>query len=127
TSLTEHQIKLVKRFTNNITILYDGDPAGIKAALRGLEMMASQDVNVRVVLLPDGDDPDSFLHKKGSAALRDFIHNNKKHFLQFKTEVLMKDASIDPLKRADVIKEVVNTLALVPDVVRRSILLKEVS
>jgi len=126
TSLTEEQIKLIKRFTDNITILYDGDEAGIKAALRGLEMMASQDVNIRVVLLPDGDDPDSFLHKKGSAALREFIHNNKKHFLQFKTEVLMMDAGNDPLKRADVIKEVVSTLALVPDVVRRSILLKEV-
>ncbi|MFI5134796.1 MAG: DNA primase, partial [Chitinophagales bacterium] len=127
TSLTEDQIKLIKRFTDNITILYDGDEAGIKAALRGLELMASQDVNIRVVLLPDGDDPDSFLHKKGSAALREFIHDNKKHFLQFKTEVLMKDAGNDPLKRADVIKEVVSTLALVPDVVRRSILLKEVS
>jgi DNA primase len=127
TSLTDDQIKLIKRFTDNITILYDGDEAGIKAALRGLEMMASQDVNIRVVLLPDGDDPDSFLHKKGSAALREFIRDNKKHFLQFKTEVLMKDAGTDPLKRADVIKEVVGTLALVPDVVRRSILLKEVS
>ena len=127
TSLTDDQIKLIKRFTDNITILYDGDEAGIKAALRGLEMMASQDVNIRVVLLPDGDDPDSLLHKKGSAALREFIRDNKKHFLQFKTEVLMKDAGTDPLKRADVIKEVVGTLALVPDVVRRSILLKEVS
>jgi DNA primase len=127
TSLTEDQIKLIKRFTDNITILYDGDEAGIKAALRGLELMASLDVNIRVVLLPDGDDPDSFLHKKGSAALREFIRDNKKHFLQFKTEVLMKDAGTDPLKRADVIKEVVGTLALVPDVVRRSVLLKEVS
>jgi DNA primase len=127
TSLTEDQIKLIKRFTDNITILYDGDEAGIKAALRGLELMASQDVNIRVVLLPDGDDPDSFLHKKGSAALREFIRDNKKHFLQFKTEVLMREAGTDPLKRADVIREVVNTLALVPDIIRRSVLLKEVS
>lgn len=127
TSLTDDQIKLIKRFTNNITILYDGDPAGIKAALRGLEMMASQDVNIRVVLLPDGDDPDSYLHKNGTAALRDFIHNNKKDFIRFKVELLLAEAGNDPLKRADVIREVVNTLGTIPDVIRRSVLIKECS
>ncbi|HYV90383.1 MAG TPA: DNA primase [Chitinophagales bacterium] len=127
TSLTEDQIKLVKRFTNNITILYDGDPAGIKAALRGLEMMASQDVNIRVALLPDGDDPDSFLHKNGSAALRDFIRDNKKDFIRFKVELLLADAGDDPLKRADVIREVVNTLGTIPDAIKRSVLIRECS
>lgn len=127
TSLTQEQIKLIRRFTNNITILYDGDPAGVKAALRGLEMMAGEDVNVRVVLLPDGDDPDSFLHKKGSTALRDFIRNNKKHFLQFKTELLLADAGNDPLKKADVIKDIVETLSKVPDLVKRTVLIKECS
>ncbi|MCY7411267.1 MAG: toprim domain-containing protein, partial [Chitinophagales bacterium] len=127
TSLTQEQIKLIKRFTSNITILYDGDAAGIKAALRGLEMMASEDVNVRVVLLPDGEDPDSFLHKKGSTALREFIRDSKKDFIQFKVELMMKDAGNDPLKRADVIKDVVNTLATIPDAIRRSVLTHECS
>ncbi len=127
TSLTQEQIKLIKRFTSNITILYDGDAAGIKAALRGLEMMASEDVNVRVVLLPDGEDPDSFLHKKGSTALREFIRDSKKDFIQFKVELMMKDAGNDPLKRADVIKDVVNTLATIPDAIKRSVLTRECS
>lgn len=127
TSLTEDQIKLISRFTSNITILYDGDPAGIRAALRGLEMMAAHDVNVRVILFPDGDDPDSFLHKNGSAALRDFIRDNKKDFIRFKVELLLADTGNDPLKRADVIKEVVNTLATIPDAIKRSVLIKECS
>jgi DNA primase len=127
TSLTVEQIKLIKRFTDNITILYDGDPAGIKAALRGLEMMAEEDVNVRVVLLPDGDDPDSFLHKKGSTALREFIRTGKKHFLQFKMELLLKEAGDDPLKKAGVIREVIETLSKVPDLIKRAVLIKESS
>lgn len=127
TSLTEDQIRLIRRFTANITILYDGDPAGIKAALRGLELMASQDVNIRVVLLPDGDDPDSFLHKNGSAALRDFIRSHKKDFIRFKVELLLTAALDDPLKRADVIREVVSTLAAIPDNIRRSVLIRECS
>ncbi|MBA3648194.1 MAG: DNA primase [Chitinophagales bacterium] len=127
TSLTQEQIKLIRRFTNNITLLYDGDAAGIKAALRGLEIMAAEDVNVRVVLLPDGEDPDSFLHKHGSTAMREFIRNNKKHFIQFKVELLLSEAGNDPLKRAEVIKDVVNTLAVIPDVVKRSVLIKECS
>ncbi len=89
TSLTEDQIKLISRFTNNITILYDGDPAGIKAALRGLEMMAAHDVNVRVILFPDGDDPDHFFIRTGVLHLRDFIRDNKKDFIRFKVELLL--------------------------------------
>lgn len=127
TSLTQEQIKLIKRFTNNITILYDGDMAGIKAALRGLELMAEEDVNVRVVLLPDGDDPDSFLHKKGSTAFREFIARNKKHFLDFKTELLLAEAGNDPLKRAEAIKNVVETLSKIPDPIKRSVMIKECS
>lgn len=127
TSLTPEQIKLIKRFTNNITILYDGDQAGIKAALRGLEMMAGEDVNVRVVLLPDGEDPDSFLHKNGSTAFREYIARKKNHFLHFKTELLLAEAGNDPLKKADVIKDIVETLAKVPDPIKRSVLIKECS
>ncbi|MBA2422653.1 MAG: DNA primase [Chitinophagales bacterium] len=127
TSLTPEQVKVIRRFTNNITLLYDGDPAGIKAALRGLEMMTEQDVNVRVVLLPDGEDPDSYLHKNGTAAFKEFIRINKKHFLQFKTALLLTDAGSDPLKKADVIKNIVETLAKIPDTVKRSILIKESS
>ncbi len=127
TSLTPEQVKLIRRFTNNITILYDGDAAGIKAALRGLEMMTEQDVNVRVVLLPDGEDPDSYLHKYGTAAFKEFIRINKKHFLQFKTALLLADAGTDPLKKADAIREITETLAKIADPVKRSLLVKDCS
>jgi DNA primase len=127
TSLTPEQVKLIRRFTNNITILYDGDPAGIKAALRGLEMMTEHDLNVRVLLLPPEEDPDSFLHKYGTAAFREYIRINKRHFLQFKTALLLEDAGDDALKKADVIKDIVNTLSKISDPVKRSILIKECS
>lgn len=127
TSLTQEQIKLIRRFTNNITILYDGDAAGLKAALRGLEMMAEEDVNVRVVMLPDGDDPDSFLHKKGSTAFREFVSSGKKHFLAFKMSYLLAEAGADPLKKAEAIKSIVGTLAKIPDPIKRSVMIRECS
>ena len=125
TSLTEDQIKLIKRFTSNITILYDGDAAGIQAALRGMDMMIRHDLNIRIVVLPDSEDPDSYLRKHGATALQGFISKNKKVFLSFKIEYLLGASENDVLKKSGVIHEVVETLAIIPDTVKRALLTKE--
>lgn len=127
TSLTIDQIKLIKRFTQNITILYDGDAAGIKAALRGLEMVIEEDMNVRMVLLPDGEDPDSFVQKNGADNFNKFVKKNAKNFVLFKTDVVLKDSEGDPLKKAQVIREIVETIAHIPDPIKRSLFVKECS
>jgi DNA primase len=127
TSLTEEQIKLIKRFTGNITLLYDGDEAGIEAALRGIELMAAHDVNLRVVLIPDGEDPDSFIRKNGTLPFRELLQQSKKHFLRFKAERLLSQAGDDPLKKASAIREVIKTLALITDTVKLSLFIGECS
>lgn len=127
TSLTAEQIKLIARFTQNITILYDGDAAGIKASLRGLDMILEAGLNVKVVLFPDGHDPDSFVQSKGSSAFKKHIEENKKDFILYKTQILLKEVGNDPIKKADVIREVVESIAKIPDSIKASVFIKECS
>lgn len=127
TSLTSGQVRLIGRFTKNITILYDGDAAGIKASLRGLDMILEEGLNVRVVLFPDGHDPDSYVQKLGSAAFKSHIEKNQKDFILFKTSVLLKDAGNDPIKKAGVIREVVESIAKIPDSIKASVFVRECS
>ncbi|WP_069658673.1 DNA primase [Arcticibacter eurypsychrophilus] len=127
TSLTTAQIRLIGRFTKNITILYDGDPAGIKASLRGLDMILEEGLNVRVVLFPDGHDPDSYVRKLGSSEFKTYIEKNQKDFILYKTSILLKDAGTDPIKRAGVIREVVESIAKIPDSIKASVFIRECS
>jgi len=127
TSLTENQISLVKRFTNNLTILYDGDAAGIKASFRGIDMILEQEMNVKVVLFPDGEDPDSFAKKLSKSELKEFIENNEQDFIKFKTSLLLKDAQNDPIKRSRLVSDIVNSIAVIPDAITRGIYIKECS
>lgn len=125
TSLTEGQIRVVKRFTSNITILYDGDAAGVKAALRGIDLILDQDMNVHIVLLPKDEDPDSFVKAKGSNGLQTYIEENKKDFIFFKTDVLMEEAGDDPIKKTRVIKSIVESIAHIPDSLKRALYIRE--
>jgi DNA primase len=127
TSLTIEQIRLIGRFTKNITILYDGDEAGIKASLRGLDMILEEGLNVKVVLFPDGHDPDSYVQAFGSAAFKTHIEQNKKDFILYKTGILLKDAGNDPIKRAGIIREVVESIAKIPDGIKASVFVRECS
>ncbi|MFY8136746.1 MAG: DNA primase [Flavobacteriales bacterium] len=127
TSLTEGQIRLVKRYTPNITILYDGDSAGIKASFRGIDMILREGMNVKVVLFPDGDDPDSFARKNSSEEIQSFIQENAKDFITFKTQLLLEDAGTDPVKRAGLIRSIVESVALIPDAITRSVYIQECS
>lgn len=127
TSLTHGQIKLIRRFTNNITILYDGDSAGIKASFRGIDLILEEGLNVKVLLFPDGDDPDSYSKKVSSQELKDFIKNNSKDFISFKTNLLMNEVQNDPIKKAGLIKDIVESIALIPEAIYRSVYVKECS
>jgi DNA primase len=120
TSLTVEQVRLIKKFTENITIMYDGDSAGIHAALRGIPMVLAEGMNVHVVLLPDGDDPDSFSRKHTRDEVREFIEKNEKDFIVFKTDLLLSQAAGDPLKKASLINDIADTIAQIPDAVKRS-------
>jgi len=119
TALTEGQIRLIGRFTRNVTIMYDGDPAGVKAALRGIDMFLRQGMDVKVVLLPDGDDPDSYSRKHTLGEVEDFLSGAEQDFVDFKSSLLMEDAAGDPLKRAAVINDIADTVADIPDAVKR--------
>ncbi len=125
TSLTDGQIALIKRFTQNIKILYDGDPAGVKAALRGLDMVLEQDMNVRVVLIPNGHDPDSYLQLVGAAAFQEFIDKEAKDFILFKTNLLLAETKGDPVKKAGLVRDIVDSISRVPDPFKRSFYVKE--
>jgi DNA primase len=127
TSLTVDQIKLIHRFTSNITILYDGDFAGIKASFRGIDLILEEGMNVRVLLFPDGDDPDSFSKKVSTEELKEFIKNNSKDFITFKTNLLYDEAKHDPIRKATLIKEIVESISLIPDSIHRSVYVKECS
>ncbi|MGB1031357.1 MAG: DNA primase [Flavobacteriales bacterium] len=127
TSLTEGQIKLIKRYTNNITMLYDGDAAGIKASFRGIDLILAQGLNVKVVLFPDGEDPDSFSRKVSSTELQDYIAKASKDFLTFKTDILLEDAQGDPIKRAQLIRQVVESISKIPDGIQRSVYVQQCS
>lgn len=127
TSLTVEQIRLIRRYTNNITILYDGDPAGIKASFRGIDLILEEGMNVRVLLFPDNDDPDSYSKKVTSEQLKDFIRDNTKDFIRFKTELLSADVGGDPIKKAALIRDIVESIALIPDAITRSVFVKDCS
>ena len=127
TSLTKEQVKLVKRYTKNLTILYDGDAAGIKASFRGIDLILEEGMNVKVVLFPDGEDPDSFAKKNSDAELALFIKEQKQDFITFKAQVLLKDGENDPLKKSDLIREIVQSVGLIPDQITRSVYVKEIA
>ena len=121
TSLTVEQIRLIKRFTENVTIMYDGDSAGIHAALRGIDLILKEGMNVKVVLIPDGDDPDSYARKHTLEEVEAFIAANEQDFIAFKADLLLGEAGNDPLKRANLINDIADTVAGIPDAVKRSV------
>lgn len=121
TSLTEEQIRLIRRFSNNVTILYDGDSAGIKAALRGTGMLLKEGLTVKIVILPEGQDPDDFARRHTLDEVNDYIAQNEQDFIGFKTDILLGDAGDDPLKRASLINDIADTIALIPDAVTRAV------
>lgn len=125
TSLTTDQIKLIKRYTENITILYDGDAAGIKASFRGIDMILSEGLNVKVVLFPDGEDPDSYAKKSTTEELKEYVNENAKDFIVFKSDVLLKDAGNDPLKKAQLINDIVGSVAVIDNAIKRQVYSKE--
>lgn len=125
TSLTVDQIKLIKRYTPNVKMLFDGDAAGLKAALRGVDLLLEQDVNVKVVMLPDGEDPDSYLQQVGLSVFEDYLEDKAQDFIFFKSNLLLDDAGHDPIKRTAVIKDIVASIALIPDPLKRSLYIKE--
>ncbi|MXV49415.1 DNA primase [Pedobacter sp. HMF7647] len=127
TSLTTEQIRLIARFTKNITILYDGDQAGIKASLRGLDMILEEGLNVKVVLFPDGHDPDSYAKLVGASDFKTYIDKSQKDFILYKTSILLKDAGNDPIKKAGLIREVVESIAKIPDQIKASVFVRECS
>ena len=127
TALTESQIKLIRRFTENITVLFDGDTAGIKAALRGIDMILKGGLNVRVVLFPDGEDPDSYSRKVGTTEFQKFLIDHTQDFVSFKAGLFASQAAGDPIKKAESIKEIVTSIAQIPDPVKRSVYIQETS
>ncbi|MDZ4752723.1 MAG: DNA primase [Flavobacteriales bacterium] len=127
TSLTEDQIRLIRRYTFNVTILYDGDAAGIRASFRGINMLLEQGMNVKVVLFPDGDDPDGFSKKVSSSELQEYLTKNAMDFMVFKTNQLLGDVGNDPVKRAGLIRDIVESIAVIPDTIKRNVYLQECS
>lgn len=125
TALTTEQIRLIKRFTGNITILYDGDEAGIKASFRGIDMILEEGMNVKVVMLPAGEDPDSYAREHNSSEFLEFISSHEKDFISFKTEILLTEAQHDPIKRGQLITDIVRSVAVIPDGIMRSVYLKD--
>ena len=127
TALTHGQIRLIHRFTNNITVLYDGDAAGIKAAIRGIDLLLEEGMNVKVVLLPDDEDPDSFARSHSASEFAEFIRQNETDFVRFKTKLLLAEAGNDPVKRSALIGDIIRTIAIVPDNITRTIYIRECS
>jgi DNA primase len=125
TSLTEGQIRLIKRYTDNVTVLYDGDAAGIKASLRGIDLLLEGGLNVRVVLFPDGDDPDSYIRKVGDQRFNEYIESRSQDFIAFKTTLVAREASTDPVKKAAAIRDVLQSIAKVPDGLKRQVFLQQ--
>jgi len=127
TSLTQEQVRLIKRFTQNITILYDGDPAGIKASLRGIDLVLEEGMNVRIVLLPDGEDPDSYSKKISNEEFIKYIKDKETDFIRFKTQLLLSETNNDPTLKANLIKDVVKSIAVIPEAITRTVYIKECS
>lgn len=127
TALTVEQIKLIKRLTENVTLLFDGDAAGIKASFRSIDMLLSEAMNIRILLFPDGDDPDSFSRKHPQEFVENFIKNEAKDFIDFKAEILLKEAGNDPIKKAESIRDIVKSVAFVQNALKQEVYLKEVA
>lgn len=127
TSLTKEQVKLVSRYTKNLTILYDGDAAGIKASFRGIDLILEEGLNVKVVLFPDGEDPDSFSKSRSSAELSAYLAANKQDFISFKASILLADGGNDPILRAGLIKDIVHSVSLIPDQITRSVYVQQLA
>ena len=127
TALTQDQIKMIRRYTSNVTLLFDGDPAGIKAAFRSTDLIVEEGLNVRIVLFPDGEDPDSYARKKRPAEVREFVEAQATDFISFKTDLLLKETSDDPIKKAALIKEIAGTIALIPEPIARTIYVQKCS
>ena len=127
TALTPDQIRLIKRFTPNITVLYDGDPAGIKASLRGIDLILEEGLNVKVVLLPEGEDPDSYAKSHSATQVLSFIEESEADFINFKANLLLKDAQNDPIKRSNLIRDIVNSISSIPESITRSVYIRECS
>lgn len=125
TALTPGQIRLIHRFTNNMTVLYDGDAAGIKASIRGIDMLLEEGMNIKVCLLPDGDDPDSFARKHNATEFQNFIQEHETDFIRFKTNLLLEDAGKDPIKRAELIRNLVQSISVIPEAIVRDVYIKE--
>ena len=125
TALTPGQIRLIHRFTNNMTVLYDGDAAGIKASIRGIDMLLEEGMNIKVCLLPDGDDPDSFARKHNATEFQEFIQEHETDFIRFKTNLLLEDAGKDPIKRAELISNLVQSISVIPEAIVRDVYIKE--
>lgn len=125
TSLTKEQVRLIHRFTSNVTVLYDGDAAGIHAALRGVDMLLAEGLSIKVLLLPDGEDPDSFAQSHSPEAFKQYIADHETDFITFKTDLLLKDAQGDPMRRASVIKDVVSSISVIPDNIVRQMYIHE--
>jgi DNA primase len=127
TSLTQEQVRLIKRFTPNITILYDGDAAGIKASLRGIDIVLEEGMNVKIVLLPDGEDPDSYSKKVSNEEFLKYLKENETDFIRFKTQLLLEEAKNDPVMKANLIRDIVRSIAVIPESITRTIYIKECS
>lgn len=127
TALTPDQIRLIKRLTPNVTILYDGDPAGIKASFRGIDLILEQELNVKVLLFPEGDDPDSFARKHNSEEILEYINENATDFIQFKAKILLEEAKDNPVKKAELIRDIISSIGLIPSVIQRELYIQETS
>ena len=127
TSLTPGQIRLIHRFTENVTVIYDGDAAGIKASIRGIDLLLEEGLNIKVLLLPDGDDPDSFARKHNASDFIEYVNKNSSDFIRFKTNLLLADAGNDPVKRAGLVLDIVNSIAIIPNSIIRGEYVKECS
>lgn len=127
TSLTPEQVRLIRRFSDNITVLYDGDAAGIKASIRGIDIILEEDMNVKSVVFPDGDDPDSYIRKVGVAAFSEYVKTHQKNFINFKTELSLADVGDDAIKKAELIAELVNSITKIPNPIKRSVFYQEVA
>jgi len=127
TSLTQEQVRLIKRFTPNITILYDGDSAGIKASIRGIDIVLEEGMNVKIVLLPDGEDPDSYSKKVSNDEFLKYLREHETDFIRFKTQLLLEEAANDPVKKANLIRDIVRSIAVIPETINRTVYIKECS
>lgn len=127
TALTPDQIRLIKRLTPNVTILYDGDQAGIRASFRGIDLILEQELNVKVLLFPEGEDPDSFAQKNSSDEIRNYISDNATDFIQFKTKVLLDETKNDPVKKAELIRDIIQSISLIPNIIQRELYIQETS